>query len=60
MAAGLVEQGDRIAVLAGLEIPMVLREVDQGYHFVTHTYVHGIMHGEAWPANAEIREIILV
>ena len=59
-AAGLVEQGDMIAVLAGLETPMVLRKVDQGYHFITHAYVHGIMYGEAWPANAEIREIILV
>jgi hypothetical protein len=60
MAAGLVEQGDMIAVLAGLETPMVLRKVDQGYHFITHAYVHGIMYGEAWLANAEIGEIILV
>lgn len=59
-AAGLVEEGDRIAVLAGLETPMVLRKVDHGYHFITHAYVHGIMHGEAWPANAEIGEITLV
>jgi hypothetical protein len=59
-AAGLVEEGDRIAVFAGLEMPVVLRRVDQGYSLITHAYVHGIMHGEAWPANAEISEITLV
>jgi hypothetical protein len=59
-AAGLVQQGDKIAVLAGLKTPVVLRKVNLAYRFVTHTYVHGIMSGEAWPANTGIGEIILI
>lgn len=59
-AAGLVQQGDRIAVIAGLETPVVLRKADHEYRFVTHAYVHGIMYGEAWPADAAIGEIIVI
>jgi len=58
--ASLVQQGDRIAVLAGLEMPVILRKTDQAYRFVTHAYVHGIMYGEVWSADVATEEIILI
>ncbi|KAK5940735.1 hypothetical protein PMZ80_007152 [Knufia obscura] len=75
-AVNLVEAGDQIAVLAGLEMPLVLRPVNIGdgkgaigdeqkgkrvYRLVTHAYVHGIMYGEVWEDKSRpLEEIILV
>lgn len=49
----LVRQGDRIALVEGMNLPMVLRPVveeqtGECFQLVTHAYVHGIMYGEAW------------
>jgi hypothetical protein len=56
-----VEPGDKIAVVGGLEMPLLLRPVEGGYRLLTHVYVHGIMYGEAWPENVEsLEEIVLV
>jgi hypothetical protein len=60
IAAAFVQQKDVIAVLAGFNVPVVLRKADEGYRFVTYAYIHGIMFGEAWPGDAEAYEIILV
>lgn len=36
-------------------------EVGGGYRLLTHIYVHGIMHGEAWPEDeTELEELVLV
>ncbi len=71
-ALNLVQAGDRIAVVAGMEMPIVLRPIavehdsdsdggERAYHLVTHAYVHGIMHGEAWEdGNTLPTEVILV
>jgi len=74
-AVNLVQAGDKIAVVAGLEMPIILRPVVDGggtvdgaqedgkrvYELVTHAYVHGIMYGEAWEdESAVLEEIILV
>ena len=55
-----VAEGDVIAVVAGLEMPLLLRPVEGGYRLLAHAYVHGIMHGEAWPEREEeLEEIVL-
>ncbi|KAK3683276.1 hypothetical protein LTR37_020389 [Vermiconidia calcicola] len=75
-AVNLVEAGDLIAVISGMEMPMVLRPLGSEaaadakvvvrhgecvYRLVTHAYVHGIMYGEAWEDEAKrVEEIILV
>jgi hypothetical protein len=53
--------GDVIAIVAGLEMPLLLRPVEGGYRLLAHVYVHGIMYGEAWPeGKEELEEIVLV
>ena len=74
-AVNLVQAGDQIAVVAGLEMPIILRPVVEGdsaeggavkygkrvYKLVTHAYVHGIMYGEGWEdESAAFEDIILV
>lgn len=75
-AVNLAEAGDRIAVVQGLEMPMILRPLNREaagnakvvvrdgecvYRLVTHAYVHGIMYGEAWEDRAtSVETIILV
>ena len=48
-----LQDGDRIAVVSGLEMPLLLRPVGAAFKLLTHVYVHGIMHGEAWPDKDE-------
>jgi hypothetical protein len=39
--------GDRVVVLFGAELPLVLRQDDEGYYQVIgEAYVHGAMDGE--------------
>ena len=60
----MIRDGDRIACLAGVCMPLVVRSVKEGgFRLVTHAYVHGIMYGEAWPGNEDdggLEEIVLV
>ncbi|KAL9619448.1 MAG: hypothetical protein Q9160_005959 [Pyrenula sp. 1 TL-2023] len=51
------EIGDAIALIAGCEIPYLLRPLEDGrYSLVGDCYVHGIMYGEAWDA-AKVQDI---
>lgn len=64
-AKNLALPGDKIAVFAGLEMPVILRPVDEGngltFHYVCHAYVHGIMYGEAWDkVGDELETIVLI
>ncbi|KAG8528679.1 uncharacterized protein KY384_006366 [Bacidia gigantensis] len=60
-APDFVQVGDRIALVAGLSMPLILRPVYGGYQLITHAYVHGMMYGETWPENpAELSYITLV
>lgn len=66
-AMNLIQAGDMIAVVAGLEMPVALRPVeieDQGrrvYQYVSHVYVHGIMYGEAWEdEKLALQDIVLL
>lgn len=57
-APDLVKPGDRVAVIAGLCMPMILRSVGTGYELVTHAYVHGVMYGDVWPEDTSSLERI--
>ncbi|KUJ13797.1 uncharacterized protein LY89DRAFT_147358 [Mollisia scopiformis] len=49
MAPHSVREGDQIALLAGLDSPMVIRAVGNGnWRMVSAGYVCGMMGGEAW------------
>ncbi|WAO93335.1 HET-domain-containing protein [Fusarium falciforme] len=44
-----VEVGDKVALLQGCDIPLILRPAGNGaYTYITTCYIHGIMYGEAW------------
>ncbi|KAJ4354549.1 uncharacterized protein N0V89_006286 [Didymosphaeria variabile] len=58
-------QGDRVVILCGGRTPFLVRPVDpesaskgQAHQIIGYAYVHGIMHGEAAPANDEGWDII--
>jgi hypothetical protein len=57
-----IEKDDRIAILAGLNVPVVLRPRPDGtYAFVSHCYLHGFMRGEAFDGDTEeLQDIVLV
>ncbi|KAF2194327.1 hypothetical protein K469DRAFT_689338 [Zopfia rhizophila CBS 207.26] len=56
-----IRPGDKIAIVSGLEMPLLLRAERGGYKLITHVYVHGIMYGEKWPeSKSELEEIVLL
>lgn len=60
-APDMIRPDDRIAVIAGICMPLVLRPADSRYQLVTHAYVHGAMYGDAWPDyDDELEEIALI
>ncbi|PQE08466.1 heterokaryon incompatibility protein [Rutstroemia sp. NJR-2017a BBW] len=61
VAFHIIEENDRIFLLKGLHLPVVLRSRGDEWLFVAPCYVHGVMNGEMWPDNeADLREIVLV
>ena len=65
-AVNLIEAGDRIAIIAGLNMPVVLRPVEDEdvggtvFRYVTHVYLHGVMCGEAWEDEKRVLEDIVL
>jgi hypothetical protein len=56
-----MQAGDCVALISGLEMPLMLRPVEGGYRLITHVYLHGVMHGELWPqTNEELVGIALL
>ena len=57
MAFQGVQEGDVVTIWKDFPCPMILRahEVDgrEAWPFHSCAYVHGIMHGEAWPESEE-------
>jgi hypothetical protein len=58
---GDLKEDDRVALISGLELPLVLRPTSDGnWKLIGYSYVHGIMDGELWPSDeAELETIIL-
>jgi len=51
--------GDEIALISGLELPMVVRRSDDGsFRFIAPAYVHGIMSGERWPEDCNLSTLV--
>ncbi|KAI4934609.1 hypothetical protein J4E85_002467 [Alternaria conjuncta] len=46
VGSSTVEPGDKVAVLLGCKVPVVLRPLEKGYQLIGETYVDGIMYGE--------------
>jgi len=42
----ITQPGDLVCVLFGLNVPYVLRAVNEGFLLIGECYVHGVMHGE--------------
>ena len=57
---GKISQGDVIAIVAGLNMPLVLTPVGNHFRLAGHIYVPGIMYGEAWPDQHSELSIICV
>ncbi|KAI1351033.1 heterokaryon incompatibility protein-domain-containing protein [Xylaria sp. FL0043] len=54
-------EGDDIYLLAGLDLPCVLRRRSNEFRFVAPAYVHGVMKGQLWPEDEnELEDLILV
>jgi hypothetical protein len=54
---GCLEPGDTIALLAGSDVPVILRPEGENWHFIAPAYVAGIMNGEAWPQDGNTDEL---
>ncbi len=51
-ASTTIEVGDRLALVSGVAVPLVLRKAEGGpdwYTLVCPAFVHGVMFGEKWP-----------
>lgn len=59
------QAGDEVFILFGGNMPFVLREINKVdrsgcYKYVGHSYVHGIMDGEAVQDDGEVKQVILL
>ncbi|KAL1623110.1 hypothetical protein SLS54_004596 [Diplodia seriata] len=55
-------EGDLVALVSGLPVPMILREAgdgSSGFTVVGPAFVHGLMKGEDWNED-ELKEVVLV
>jgi hypothetical protein len=57
-AEGQIREGDIVALVAGLEMPLILSPVEEQFQVVGHAYVYRIMNGEAWPKDLEDLRLI--
>jgi hypothetical protein len=53
IAEGGIQEGDVVALIAGLEMPLILSPVGGHFRVTAHAYVHDIMDGEAWPKSLD-------
>ncbi|KAM0245178.1 hypothetical protein ACHAP5_005571 [Fusarium lateritium] len=59
--SGSLQVGDKIALVAGLEVPVILRPVGNNFQLVCHCYVHGLMDGDFWAnMNEELVSILII
>lgn len=48
-AEGTAKAGDVLALVAGLELPLILSPVGDYCQIAAYAHVHGLMDGERWP-----------
>ncbi|KIW08025.1 uncharacterized protein PV09_00970 [Verruconis gallopava] len=48
LAVHCVRKGDYVGLFKGARMPLLIRADENGWRLVGDSYVHGIMHGEAW------------
>ncbi|KAM0206625.1 hypothetical protein ACHAPA_004352 [Fusarium lateritium] len=58
--SGSLQLGDKIALVAGLEVPVILRPIGNSFQLISHCYVHGFMDGGFWAnMNEELVSILI-
>jgi hypothetical protein len=57
-AEGKIQEGDVVALVAGLEMPLIVSPIGEHFRVVGHAYVHGLMDGEKWPEALDELELI--
>ncbi|CAJ0542827.1 Ff.00g002730.m01.CDS01 [Fusarium sp. VM40] len=56
-----LQVGDKIALISGLGVPVILRPAGNSFQLVSHCYVHGLMGGEFWAKmNEELDSILII
>lgn len=61
LGSGTVRVGDLVCVVAGVDIPLVLRNAGDGrFRIIEEAYVQGIMDGEFVAGGADLEEIVIV
>jgi hypothetical protein len=48
-----VRRGDRVCLLSGGRMPVILRPAGDSFYFIGESYIHGMMLGELWPHEAD-------
>lgn len=60
-SGGCLSEGDVVAIVAGVDMPVMLSPVCEDYRLVGHCYVHEMMNGEGWPESTdELKSITIV
>jgi hypothetical protein len=59
---GHIEPDDTVALLAGSDWPVILRQEGENWRYIGSAYVQGIMNGEGWPRyiNADDMETLVL
>ena len=55
-----ISDRDIVAVMAGLNMPLILAPVGKHFRLVEHAYVHKIIYREAWPKDRNKLRIIII
>jgi len=55
-----IQKGDLMALIAGVDVPVIIRKEGDLYRIKGPAYVHGIMNGEKWPEKeSDLIDIVL-
>jgi hypothetical protein len=61
LADGTIKEGDLVAMICYMEMPLILRPDGDSYRLIAHAYLHGMMSGEeTMPDEYEVEDITLV
>jgi hypothetical protein len=54
-----IRKGDLVVLVPGLNLPMILRPVNERYRIVAPAFVYGIMFGEKWAQAPTLSEFVI-